>query len=257
MAASLTDRISLLTRIMSDPRCTRADLAVAFVLVCVRYNSGTGRCDPSGSSIAKDAGTTQRNAIKAVRHLTKLGYLEVKFGAGTTGKYGSTNSYLPKFDFENTKTPHVTQDTPCRIEHGVEGLSHAPSDVAQGQNGLSQATPKPVREPVRLSSPQRAEEEEIARQFEAFWQAYPSRRPHPNPRKPALLKFAAAIKCGVDPAVIIAGAGRYSAYVKRQIKETNFIRQAVTWLRNDGWTDSYEPEERRLGVELADRSDRA
>src|SRR5690242_3259126 len=36
--------------------------------------------------------------------------------------------------------------------------------------------------------------------FERFWQAYPSRGEHPNPKKPAKQKFQAALKSGVNPA---------------------------------------------------------
>jgi hypothetical protein len=45
-----------------------------------------------------------------------------------------------------------------------------------------------------------------APEFALFWLAYPSRGSHPNPKKPALLKFNAAVTRGVDPQKIIAGA---------------------------------------------------
>jgi hypothetical protein len=148
MAASLKARMSLLVRITSDSRCTRSDLAVAVVLLIIRYNSNTGRCDPSMSSVAKDAGITQRTAIKAVRHLTELGYLEVKICGGTIGEPGPTNRYLPRFDINNDSPLHVLRDTACPSEQGV---SSATGDVEEGREGVFQATPEPVREPVNLS----------------------------------------------------------------------------------------------------------
>ena len=81
--------------------------------------------------------------------------------------------------------------------------------------------------------------EEVTGQFEAFLQAYPSRRPHPNPRKPALTKFQAAIRGGTDPAIIVAGAERYAAYVRTERTDPKYIAQAATWLNQERWTEPY------------------
>jgi hypothetical protein len=78
-------------------------------------------------------------------------------------------------------------------------------------------------------------------EFEAFWRAYPSRGSHSNPKKPAVAKFAAAIKRGVDPGLIIAGAERYSANVKRTGTDPQYVAQAVTWLNQERWNDQEKP----------------
>jgi hypothetical protein len=77
--------------------------------------------------------------------------------------------------------------------------------------------------------------------FELFWRAYPSREPHPNPKKPAAHKFAAALKRGTDPAVIIAGAQRYADYIALDKTDPRFIKQAVTWLNQELWSEAYKP----------------
>ena len=47
MPLDLTARMNLIARIAADRRCTRTDLAAAYVLVGTYYNSATGRCDAS------------------------------------------------------------------------------------------------------------------------------------------------------------------------------------------------------------------
>jgi hypothetical protein len=81
--------------------------------------------------------------------------------------------------------------------------------------------------------------EEASPHFQAFWQAYPSRSPHPNPKKLARAKFEAAIKRGVDPAVIVAGAERYARYAASERTDPRYIAQAATWLNQDRWTEPY------------------
>lgn len=73
--------------------------------------------------------------------------------------------------------------------------------------------------------------------FEDFWKAYPSRASFGNPRKPALLKFASAIKQGIDPGQIIAGAKRYAEDVRRNNTEPQYVAQAKTWLSHERWND--------------------
>jgi hypothetical protein len=76
-------------------------------------------------------------------------------------------------------------------------------------------------------------------EFEAFWRAYPSRSPHPNPKKTALAKFKAAIKAGTAPNIIIAGAERYARYVAAERIDPRYIAQAATWLNQERWTEPY------------------
>ena len=71
--------------------------------------------------------------------------------------------------------------------------------------------------------------------FGEFWSAYPSRGESPNPKKPALEKFLAAVKDGVPPSEIIDGAKRYASAVISMKTEPQFVKQATTWINQRCW----------------------
>jgi hypothetical protein len=96
-------------------------------------------------------------------------------------------------------------------------------------------------EPVGSCEISGSEANRAADAFDAFWRIYPSRSPHENPKKPAALKFEAAVKRGIDPEVIIAGAKRYAAYAGREIKDCRYVKTAVTWLNQEQWNEQYGP----------------
>jgi uncharacterized protein YdaU (DUF1376 family) len=74
--------------------------------------------------------------------------------------------------------------------------------------------------------------------FEEFWKAYPHRGEASDPRKPAKDKFDRAVKRGVDPAAIIAGAKRFAEIEHRAGRAgTEKCAQAVTWLNQERWND--------------------
>lgn len=77
--------------------------------------------------------------------------------------------------------------------------------------------------------------------FEEFWKAYP-KRAGANPKTPAEKLFAAAVKAGADPADIIGGARRCAIADAAKIG-TEFIPQAVKWLRDKRWRDYPEGEQ--------------
>jgi hypothetical protein len=84
-------------------------------------------------------------------------------------------------------------------------------------------------------------------QFEEFWQAYPGRTPHSDPRSPAQKKFEAAVKRGTDPAIIILGARNFRTASALAGTDPQYIVQAVTWLNQARWNDYQQaPEPPRL-----------
>jgi SOS response regulatory protein OraA/RecX len=87
--------------------------------------------------------------------------------------------------------------------------------------------------------------EETAKQFETFWRSYPKRQGS-NPKKPAAVKFEAAVKRGIDPAIIVRGAENYAADVAREGTAPRFVAQAITWLNQERWADHQEIQEARL-----------
>jgi hypothetical protein len=71
--------------------------------------------------------------------------------------------------------------------------------------------------------------------FEKFKAAYP-RRKGSNPWKPARAQFDIALKSGADPAKIIAAVRAGVGYDTEKIN-TEYIPQAVKWLRDRRWED--------------------
>jgi hypothetical protein len=71
--------------------------------------------------------------------------------------------------------------------------------------------------------------------FEAFWKAYPPRRP--NPRALAEAEFAKAVRAGAVPAALVAAAGAYAAEVTRKAIAEDFVVHAATFLRQRRFID--------------------
>lgn len=85
--------------------------------------------------------------------------------------------------------------------------------------------------------------------FEAFWAAYPSRRP--NPRATARVAFdKAVVKRGVQPDDLIAAARAFALECARAEIDPKFIPHARTWLTQERYADYLQPAE--TGADHAD-----
>ena len=73
--------------------------------------------------------------------------------------------------------------------------------------------------------------------FEDFWKTYPSRGKGANPKTPARKLFEAAVKSGVGPGTIITALAKGAGYDRDKIG-TEYIPQAVKWLRDRRWEDT-------------------
>jgi len=90
-------------------------------------------------------------------------------------------------------------------------------------------------------SPETETETETDIWFDEFWKNYPSRSPHPNPKKPAKQKFELAIKNKkATPDEIIEGAKRYASYVKANKSEPQYVAQTVSWLNQERWAEEIQ-----------------
>jgi hypothetical protein len=55
------------------------------------------------------------------------------------------------------------------------------------------------------------------------------------------------VKRGVDPADIIRGAENYAAYVRQHLRDSQFVKTAAGWLKDERWTEYQQaPEPPRL-----------
>jgi hypothetical protein len=88
--------------------------------------------------------------------------------------------------------------------------------------------------------------------FNEFWKAYPSRGKASNPRKPARELFEKHLKNGIDPDEIIAGA-RKGIGTNSDKAGTEFVPQAVKWLRDERWRDSASSSDELLSAQERDQ----
>lgn len=82
---------------------------------------------------------------------------------------------------------------------------------------------------------------ELRAQFDAFWAAYPPRKP--NPRALAEAAFAKAVAAGFAPAELVAAAKGYAAECKRKGLAEDFIVHARTFLSQRRFEDYLTPPE--------------
>jgi hypothetical protein len=256
MSATLMERLNFYGEMLKGNIFSRSALAVAYFLLYRHLNKHTGRCDPSISTLAAETGLTKRSVNSAVDELRKSGWWRIA-QEGATIRGGRTNSYAPQFGAAKRESDEaydtsssgevVKRTTPVRAESGE----------AQRTKVVKLPSPKPVKNQesvdphrpathsarVRMRDPG---EDGANSEFETFWRIYPHRGEHPDPKKPARLKFEAAVKRGVDPAAIIAGAERFRAHVEQQGTEPKFRPQAKTWLNEERWAQLHEPERPRL-----------
>jgi hypothetical protein len=145
--------------------------------------------------------------------------------------------------FSQTATPPPTDGTQVFPERETRGV---PLEGTLTDHSFN----RPLNIHTRRSARERVDVKESATsQFETFWRIYPSRDPHPNPKKPARLKFEAVIKAGVDLAIIIRGVENYAAFIRESGTEPRYVAQAVTWLGQERWKDHQaSPELRRVRV---------
>jgi hypothetical protein len=235
----LLRRQDFLTAMWSANIFSRAALGVAHFLLCRHMNGTTGRCDPAISRLAKETGMSEGAVKRAIRELNESGWWIIGRNEGTEGRGGRTNTYRPNFERGLNFAPPSngqgdSNPTPLDGERGLKSAPKGDSNPTpkQGRNQEedSHTVDRSATDPVHEDSP-----------FDDFWRSYPSRTPHPNPKKPAQAEFKAALKRGVDPAAIIRGAANYSRYVDQHITDRRYVAQAVTWLREKRWEEYQEP----------------
>jgi hypothetical protein len=223
----------------------RSALAVAFMLLYRHLNAETGRCDPSIPTLAAETGLTARGVQKAIVALRKSGWWQIGLGVGR----GHTNSYSPRLEKANAGSSiSIGKDAPPFVISASENTNgkvrkHEPPFTRTSKNRNHTID---VHRSAARSARSREYEGAASCDFDIFWQIYPHRGGFSDPKKPARLKFEAAVSRGVDPAAIIAGAQRYRAHVEQQGIEPRFVAQAQTWLNQERWAQLHEPEAPRL-----------
>jgi hypothetical protein len=247
MSADLIQRMDFYAEMVKASRFTSSALAVAFSLLYRHLNAQTGRCDPSVPTLAEETGLSDRSVKSAIDELRNSGWWRIERGGGR----GHTNSYLPRLETVNDASPFAagkgeptfTVSPPERVKHSVRKGEACFTRTSKNQNHTID-----VRRSAARSARSRELEGAASCDFDIFWQIYPHRGGFSDPKKPARAKFETAVKRGVDPAAIIAGAERYRAHVEREGTAPRFVAQAQTWLNQERWAQLHEPEAPRLRV---------
>jgi hypothetical protein len=191
-----------------------------------------------------------RRAIKELRdQLKDDGILRVK------RRFNKSNEYY--FDFNEDKSVLIEQDLmrtdlvanedkSVLINEDKSGLLTLESNT--GINSLCERKKFPLHKNMDSSRPEANnpftheaddsslhKDEELAA-FERFWEAYPRR----VGRNESLDEFAAAVKGGADPELIIKSAARY-AQARKQKRQPEYDKYPVNWLRGEHWNDELPP----------------
>jgi len=213
------------------------------VLACLgTYADRAGWCWPSAKTIGARLELSRTTVIDHIKALAKLGYLEIHQNRRKDGG-AATNAYRLLFDralfevqdrlemdAEEGSPPVGSPDTPLSA-HPTPPVGSRPSTPYKND---------PIERPIRTNTSSPGDDVESVKAFDHFFTAYPSRRPHSNPQKPAQQKFEAAVKLGVDPETIIRGAENYARYVAAEGTDPKYVAQAVTWLNQERWTEYQE-----------------
>ena len=190
--------------------------AVQVLAAISTYADRNGRCWPAVSTLAERTGMSERHARTCLGMLVEFGHLEID------ARPGQSNVYR----------------IPRNHSSGVNHSSGDPGTPVQGGRNPSSGDPGTTVPPNDTKNDTNNEHTDSAHiEFDAFWQLYPSRRPHSNPKKPARVKFEAAVKIGTPPADIIRGAQNYAAYVRQEQTDPRFVAMAQTWLGQERWTE--------------------
>ncbi len=223
-----------------DARLCRTDLAVLCALGA--YADRNGRCWPATTTLAEDIRVTTRQVRRCLRNLEDCGFIHTEHRAGQRSIYvvarggsdpGHPGSGVPRTYSDTTPD---TQVPGLDVDPGHPGSGGADTQVPGTPD--TQVPPKDTTNGVTEHKHTVASLAD--QQFEVFWRAYPSRRSHSNPKKPARAKFEVAVKRGVAAADIIRGAENYAAYVEREHTDPKFVAQALTWLNQERWAQYQE-----------------
>ena len=223
-----------------DSRLCRTDLAVLCALGA--YANRSSRCWPATTTLAKDIRISTRMVRRCLRNLEDCGFLHTEHQKGQRSVYtvarggadpGHPGSGVPRTYSDTTPD---TQVPGLDVDPGHPGSGGADTQVPGTPD--TQVPPKDTTNGVNKDKHSVASLAE--QQFEVFWRAYPSRRSHSNPKKPAREKFETAVKRGVAAADIIRGAQNYGAYVEREGTDSKYVAQALTWLNQERWAQYQE-----------------
>jgi hypothetical protein len=201
------------------------------ILVAISAHADlTGRAYPSMSTLAEMTGMGRGDVPRSIRRLEALGLIsrESRPGRGCIYVVIFDAPVLPTV---STRADSVEADSIGAVSADTPQLSAPVLPTVSTRAALTYITKK------NISSPRERGGMRVPAggYFDRFWRSYPSRGGQANPKKPAQEKFAAAVKRGVDPELLIRAAMNYADCMQRSGTAGRYIKTAEVWLNKASW----------------------
>jgi hypothetical protein len=209
-------------RPMNDDRLSTSALGVLCYLLS-RPDDWIVR--PSQLKVRFDCGRDHMQTC--LRELIEAGYITHERTGNLAGEYagGEYVVYDEPVEAGAPQSGNPVVENPLADEPAKDNRPLLSTDSGQSTNH---------HQPARASARERHPA------FEEFFRVYPKRGGR-NPKHPAEQQFAAAVKAGADPAMVIAAAAAYRDEMRAAGKlGTPYVAQAKTWLSQKSWVDYAE-----------------
>jgi hypothetical protein len=240
------------------------DSTAKFILIAIAMfpNWGELSCEVTDKEIAAITHYSPRTITNGIKRLADHRLIQVSEQVrGGAGKFGSRRITItpPPLASDDTRRQHLTTSPSASDDNTLIYKINSNSARAKATDRSKTETPlrgqtartakvvsiaKPVSTPptpieskdapaagFELTPP--TPRINIAARFESFWRVFPHRAGD-DPRAPAEKPFRAALRDGVDPDRIIAGA---EAYARLRTKRDQYIPTAARWLKEERWQD--------------------
>jgi hypothetical protein len=206
----------------------------------------SGRCDPHYAMLATELRLSRRSIIRGIAVLERAGWVSV----ARVGQHLHQPNQFSLLRADRGDTALSPRKAATGVTNSADrGDKNRHSGVTYGVTQQSVRTAKNSgRDSLSPDSASHADSKTDARSkaadgkerrghvnadegFTAFWEAYPKR----VEKVAALKAFAAAVKRGVDPETLIAGAKRYA--IEQAEKNPDYTKHPATWINKGCWDD--------------------
>lgn len=215
--------------------------AMRLYAVLVRHTDRNAEAWPRLSTLATLLHTSRDSIKRWLGELTRRGWVTCTArtrsnGSQTTNRYtvhavrrgGAGLPPHPSAGLHPLPGANLHRPDPESVDPEPEGTTDPPTPHGQQALAVAPASPPAVAAPAR---PPRGG---MDLTWQAFWDAYPRKAGKIAARK----AWDQALRRGVDPAVIVAGARRYRADPNR---EDQYTAHPASWLNAGRWEDDPEP----------------
>jgi hypothetical protein len=206
----------------------------------------SGRCDPHYAMLATELRLSRRSIIRGIAVLERAGWVSVarvgqhlhqpnQFSLLRADRGDTALSPRKAATGVTNSADRGDKDRHSAVTYGVTQQSVRTAKNS-GRDSLSpdsalHAVSKTDARSKAAAGKKRRGHVNADEAFARFWAAYPKR----VAREAALKAFAAAVKRGVDPETLIAGAKRYA--VERTGENAEYTKHPATWLKGGCWDD--------------------